>query len=320
MVNSRPPPPYRTQRALSMAAETKRARDALHISLDYPYSYPYPPSPSTIPPAHATSTTTTTTTSSSSSTSSTHPPLSPKSMFIGAEEYHLVSPRAIATLVEQKREAKHAQRQRREQIIAMLQQQQIDAQEKAKQEKLDKQQAKLERKQIRSEHKQMYQAQYDNRKQSKHSKDRQHQPEPPLSYAHGEEPLSSRGIDDNFSSTSSNSSRSTHSAPDRLRSLSLKSNTKSMYDLRPWSGCPQSPSQEPRPGYENDEHLPPRSPGWDSLMDTLYSPTLSSPPDLQSLQSLESYQEEPDLDLMDCMGSLSLSSDYSSNGNGKYLL
>ncbi|KAI1317940.1 hypothetical protein EDD11_007462 [Mortierella claussenii] len=243
---------------------------------------------------------------------------------------------------QQKKEALLAQHQRREQIILMLQQQQIDAQEKARQEKLEKQQAKLERKQRRSEMKQIYQAQYagrsskeknlQERPQKQHSLPIYAYPDEPTSphltdsqlyasnhsYHHDSPPFSLQlrhdqdGLSSSSSSTTSGSSRKTS---DRMRSLSLKSTTKSMYDLPPWSGGPQLPAHEYHVGYDGDENQSGRSHGWDSLMDTLRSPTLSSPSD-----ALWDLKDETELDMMDSMSALTLGHGFNDNGDGRYLL
>ncbi|KAF9131113.1 hypothetical protein BGW39_002197 [Mortierella sp. 14UC] len=306
-------PPYRMQRALSMAADTKQARDNFYISSEYPYTQQIPvvpavpavpalpkqPTPGPILHDH------------------THEPF-----FVDSEHFQRSTPQQT----EQKKEARAAQRQRREQIIIMLQQQQIEAQEKAKQDKLERQQAKAERKQRRSDYKQMYKTQYE-LSSSTLDKDKQRSlPIHPLSFQDSGNPQlqssqlyhadsSSRHQDLHSSASSTTTSNSSRSNPDRVRSLSLKSNTKSMYDLRPWSGGPQSPLPDNnQSGYESDEHSA-RSHGWDSLMDTLHSPTMTSPSELTTLDS----KDDVDQDLMESMNSFSLSSD-SGNGNGKYLL
>ncbi|KAF8931277.1 hypothetical protein BGZ58_007726 [Dissophora ornata] len=298
-----------------MAAETRKSRDAFQISPEYPYTQPY------FPPNLSTAHTLTYPSQHQLPASPRHPP--PESFF-DAEQFL----RTTSSAGDQKKEARNAQRQRREQIVLMLQQQQIEAQEKARQEKLDKQQAKQERKQRRSESKQMYQAQYDNASGQKDSREKRQQRSLPI-HPYGYEPSSPHMTDadlshqdprhdyDSLTSSSfSTASYSSRNAPDRPRTLSLKSNTKSMYDLRPWSGGPQSPSYEYPTGHESDENSSGRSQGWDSLMDTLHSPTLSSPSDVASWDS----KDEPDLDTMDSMSSLTLSHDTSGNGNGKYLL
>ncbi|KAG0209819.1 hypothetical protein BGX28_009925 [Mortierella sp. GBA30] len=301
MVNSRSSAPaHRTQRALSMAAETRKPSDMLYISPDYPYvqscstnntKVPSVPAVPVIPASSA-------------------QPSSPRELFFtDLEHFHRTTP----SMVEQKKEAKIAQRQRREQIVQMLQQQQIEAQEKAKQEKLERQQVKQERKQRRSEYKQMYREQYEG---GGHHKEKSKQHSLPI-HTYSSESISPHfhpshhyhldsqhqqreGVSSSSSSTTSQSSRS---SPDRVRSLSLKSNAKSMSDLRP-------STNEYHSGYDSDDNSYSRSHGWDSLMDTLQSPTLSSPTD-----SL--HWDEPELELMDSMNTLTLSN---GNGNGKYLL
>lgn len=325
-------PPHRTQRALSMAAETRKARDAFNFSGGYPYTHQpfhYPPIPipsphfdAYDPPASPASPTLSSPSSPSSSSSTSPSPTTPSAISVAYNTAHDTTTslfgnqdhyvRIVPTITaEQRKEAKIAQRQRREQIILMLQQQQIEAQEKAKQDKLDRQQAKLERKQKRAEFKEMQ-----IRSQVLHEQgplsvlpDIQYQSS---QYYHSEHISSNAST---HSSTSTESPRNSSSNPDRMRSLSLKSNTKSMYDLRPWSGSgmPQSPTYDMYSGYESDEAS--GSHGWDSLMDTLHSPTMTSPSDTMSWDS----KEDHDLDLVDSLGSMSLGHD-SGNGNGKYLL
>ncbi|KAF9194641.1 hypothetical protein BGZ51_008572 [Haplosporangium sp. Z 767] len=295
----------RTQRALSMASETKRSRDTVYMSSEYPYLQQPPTNPSAVPSVPPLPPV------------KQHPTPSRELLFTDLEHFQ----RSIPSAAGQKKEAKIAQRERREQIVQMLQQQQIEAQEKAKLEKLEKQQAKQERKQRRSEYKQMYQAQYD--QAANQSKDKRQQLSLPIhphsssvgplspdmqSHSCHQYPLDSR--ESLTSSSSSTASRSSRCTPDRVRSLSLKSTTKSMYDLRPSQG------QEYRSGYESDENSFSRSNGWDSLMDTLHSPTLTSPSDTHSWDS----KDEKEFDLMGSMSGLTLSSDNNGNGNGKYLL
>ncbi|KAF9321057.1 hypothetical protein BG003_003820 [Podila horticola] len=336
MVNSASrTPSYRTQRALSMAAETRKPRDAFHFSGDYPYTHQpfhYPPnpipsphfdayhpptspasptlsSPSSYPPSlsSASSPSPSPTKSSSIATAYNNAQDATACLFGSQDPFNRTLP---PTTPEQRKEAKMAQRQRREQIILMLQQQQIEAQEKAKQDKLDRQHAKLERKQKRAELKEMQiQAQM-------------RQEQGPLSALPDIQYQSSQYYHLDQASTHSSSSsgtspRSSSSNPDRMRSLSLKSNTKSMYDLRPWSGSglPQSPTHDLYSGYESDEAS--GSHGWDSLMDTLHSPTMTTmthPSDTVSWDSKEDYG----LKLVDSLDSMSLGD--SGNGNGKYLL
>ncbi|KAF9544858.1 hypothetical protein EC957_011588 [Mortierella hygrophila] len=315
-------PPYRMQRALSMAADTKRARDNFYVSSEYPYTQQIPAVPSvpTLPPPS---------TVDQIPHDHTHEPF-----FVDSEHFQRSTPQQG----DQKKEARAAARQRREQIIIMLQQQQIEAQEKAKQDKLERQQQKAERKQRRSDYKQMYKAQQEHSLDGDNDKQRS-LPIHPLSFQDGNNPQfqssqfyhvdpSSPPQQELLSSASSTTtSSSSRSNPDRVRSLSLKSNTKSMYDLRPWSGGPKSASPKnhrnintttttanDQSGYDSDENSA-RSHGWDSLMDTLHSPTLTAPSELTSWDS----KDDVDQDLMESMSSFSLSGD-SGNGNGKYLL
>ncbi|KAF9928558.1 hypothetical protein FBU30_002296 [Linnemannia zychae] len=298
-------PPHRMQRALSLVAETKRAGDNFHISSEYPYTKEIPAVPA-LPPKK---------------TEPTVPHDHTHDAFIEPDHFQRSSPQQAA----QKKEARAAQRQRREQIIIMLQQQQLEAQEKAKQDKLERQQAKAERKQRKSDYKQMYKAQYEHSLASVLSLDKEKSSVHPLSFQEGTNPqfhssqfyhAESPQYDLYSSASSTTTTSSSRSNPDRVRSLSLKSNTKSMYDLRPWSGGPQSsiPHDNNQSGYESDENSA-RSHGWDSLMDTLQSPTFSPPSEHNDFDS----KDDIDQDLMDSMSSFTLSSD-SGNGNGKYLL
>ncbi|KAF9896746.1 hypothetical protein BX616_006834, partial [Lobosporangium transversale] len=391
MVNTRSPASCRTQRASSVAAETRRTRDEFYISSEFSHTaFPPPlPSPSkkyaysSLPIPN--STTATSQTASPQSVKSSAPRFDASTIsFFDLQQFHRSSLSPSAT-AEQKKEARAIQQQRREQIVQKLQQQQIDAKEKERQEKLEKQQARMERKHQRNEYKQMYQEMYDRsnpdhhhnnnnskdknsrRNRSRDSKDRRQFSLPIETYNPDELPSSShhhltdaqlyasnqtfshqhqyQHDQDNLSSSSSStksrsSSHHKHGhghghghAPDRMRSLSLKSTTKSMYDLRPWSeascndlgsgsGANQhSPTHDQYyyTGYDSDENATSvKSHGWDTLMDTLYSPTLSSPSD--TTISSDS-KEDPDLDVLDSMSALTLSHEYDNgNGNGKYLL
>ncbi|KAG0027920.1 hypothetical protein BGZ81_005163 [Podila clonocystis] len=335
MVNSSSrTPSHRTQRALSMAAETRKARDPFNFSGDYPYThqpFQYPPnpipsphfdayhsptspasptlsSPSSYAPSLSSSPSPSPTTSSSIAIAYNNAQDATACLFGNQDPFNRNVP---PTTPEQRKEAKVAQRQRREQIILMLQQQQIEAQEKAKQDKLDRQQAKLERKQKRAELKEMQiQAQI-----------RQEQGPlsalPDIQYQSSQHYHLDQASTHSSSSSSGTSPRNSSSNTDRMRSLSLKSNTKSMYDLRPWSGSglPQSPTHDLYSGYESDEAS--GSHGWDSLMDTLHSPTMTTmthPSDTVSWDSKEDYG----LELIDSLDGMSLGD--SGNGNGKYLL
>ncbi|KAF8952826.1 hypothetical protein BGZ46_003364, partial [Entomortierella lignicola] len=288
------PTSRRPQRALSMAAETRRARDFC-VSSEIPYDYPIPSSSlkSPVQPSFADIVT-------------------PPDYYSDYNQFQRTLP-----YVDQK-EAKIAQRQRREQIVLRLQQEQLEAQEKAK---IEKQQSKLERK-LRKESKHISQT------QSKEKIQQRSLPIHPFAIESSTQLSSNGGVlhqdsilyrsqqpnHDTF--TPSSPSETSSIGSDRIRSLSLKSNTKSMYDLRPWSGGPQKSSavHENQLDYDSDEDSSAKSHGWDSLMDTLGSPTMSSPSDTLSWDS----KEETEQDMMsDVMCSLSLSHD---NGNGKYLL
>ncbi|KAF9108904.1 hypothetical protein BGX27_008177 [Mortierella sp. AM989] len=293
MADNRTSSPRRPQRALSMAAQTRKARDPFYISSEYPLPSPSPPSKSHTAPL---------------------PSLLPSPDSYDLQRFQQFQRTIPPSADHNSKEAEISQRQRREQIVIMLQQQQIEAQEKAKQAKLEKQLSKGGRKQKRND-KHTSQPQYN---------EILHQRSLPI------HPFSSTGVHhddsilyqsqqpnyDTFAPSSPSATFCPSSNPDRMRSLSLKSNTKSMYDLRPWSGGPQSPTYETQSGYESDENSSARSHGWDSLMDTLYSPTLPSPSDAVSWESKDEY----DPDVTDSMSSLSLSHDCNGNGNGKYLL
>ncbi|KAG0043973.1 hypothetical protein BGZ83_010798 [Gryganskiella cystojenkinii] len=183
------------------------------------------------------------------------------------------------------------------------------------------------------------------------------------SYIEGGEGLSSESSTTSSSTASTiRHPPSSRSESDRMRSLSLKGTHKSMYDIRPWSADgngdnPASPTvpssftyyydqqrhyhqqqqqqhqyehdQHPQDyhyhsGYDSDENSSSRSHGWDSLMDTLHSPTISSPPDgnWESFRGddyqKQQQQNELDFKMMETMSSLTLT--HSTSGNGKYLL
>lgn len=387
---SSPPPAYRTQRALSMAAETRRPRN-LHLNYPHPtidpeFLYNHP-SPSPVSPSSNSHAYPPVPPSSSSSSSSSHSASSlvvrsqntPENSLFGEPDQFQRSA-VPSSLADQRKEAKIAQRQRREQIVLKLQQEQIEAQEKAKAEKLERQRLKLERKQKRTEiptsnnnhHQDPLDLQDQNPQlryrlqdpQQLKQQHRLHQPQRSLPihpyatqpevqyqssqyyhvdgnvYQHQQQQShqnENNGLSSSSSTASTTASRSSRSTPDRLRSLSLKDTHKSMYDLRPsWSGGPSSPTvpaaydhyQQPsspqqqqqqdyyyHSGYESDENSSSRSHGWDSLMDTLHSPTVSSPSD----DSWDS-KDEPEMDLMETMSSLTLNHNNSGSGNGKYLL
>jgi hypothetical protein len=264
----------------------------------------------------------------------------------------------------EKSETKSAHRQKREQLVLKLQQQQREATEKAK-ERLERQQSKQERKQRKEAYAQMYQSQTEylrimeersapKRQQLSlpiytvssssspspteqsngtfpeqwgqqlaaptndvyyHSSRYYHRSRP----SHHSDALYPHQHLDSISTTSSSSSSHNIKAPDeKPRSLSLKSqSTKSMYDLRPSTGAPPPSHFDYYSGYDSDDTSMSR--GWDSLMDTLHSPTIAPSP-LES-PGLDSFKDEADLDQVDSsLASLALSHDDSKNGNGKYLL
>ncbi|KAF9304141.1 hypothetical protein BGZ74_002281 [Mortierella antarctica] len=334
MVNSASPTPsHRTQRALSMAAETRKSRDPFHLSGDYPYTHQpfhYPPNPIPSPffdAYHPPTSPESPTLSSPSSASSPSPSPTKSSiataynnaqdatvcLFGSQDPFNRGVPTTTPEQRKEAKEAKIAQRQRREQIILMLQQQQIEAQEKAKQDKLDRQQAKLERKQKRAEFKDMQIQAQMRREQGPLSAlpDIQYQP----SQLYHLDQASTHSS----SSSTSTSPRNSSPNPDRMRSLSLKSNTKSMYDLRPWSGSgvPHSPTYDLYSGYESDEAS--GSHGWDSLMDTLHSPTMTTMTHPSDTLSWD-LKDDHGLELADSLDSMSLGDSGNGNGNGKYLL
>ncbi|KAF9152832.1 hypothetical protein BG015_004613 [Linnemannia schmuckeri] len=124
---------------------------------------------------------------------------------------------------------------------------------------------------------------------------------------------------DSLSSTTSGSSSShkTKVSAEQTRSLSLKTqSTKSMYDLRPWYGAPQSPGLEHQRDYESDETL---SQGWDSLMDTLHSPTMASPLDATYWESM-SRDDLGTEQIETSLENLTLAPADSKNGKGRYML
>ncbi|KAG0264318.1 hypothetical protein BG011_007066 [Mortierella polycephala] len=117
-----------------------------------------------------------------------------------------------------------------------------------------------------------------------------------------------RRVDSLSSAILSGSSRKHLDEAEQLRSLSLKSqSTKSMYDLRPWSGTPQAPDSEYFPGYDSDDTA--MSHGWDSLMDTLHAPTVSSS-SMDSSQWDSSCKDDVDVDQLDSnLSNMTLSHD-----------
>ncbi|KAF8939104.1 hypothetical protein BGZ58_010607 [Dissophora ornata] len=256
--------------------------------------------------------------------------------------------------VDQKKEAKIVRRQKKEQE---------DGMEKAKHEKLERENAKLERKQKRSEYMQMYQNQHEHQMRMGERRGERRQQlslpiYPPSSassassaqsnttmndiwspqlpapnneiyyhssrYYHRARPANHSDAPyqhshlDSLSFKSGDSQKMTLSEM-KLRSQSLKSqSTKSMYDLRPWSGTPQSPTLDYHSGYDSDDTSMSR--GWESLLDTLHSPTtVSSPMESPGLDS--SFKDEMDLDQVGtALSNLTLSHDDNKNGNGRYLL
>ncbi|KAG0365591.1 hypothetical protein BGX24_004045 [Mortierella sp. AD032] len=178
-------------------------------------------------------------------------------------------------------------RQRQEQLLYQQHQQ----------DKLERHQAKLERKQKQQDYKQMYQNQFTYQTEMDEKRPR---------------------LDSLSSTTSGSSSHKTKVSAEQTRSLSLKTqSTKSMYDLRPWYGAPQSPGMEQHHrDYESDETL---SQGWDSLMDTLQSPTMTSPLDAVNWESMSRDDQETE-QIESSLENLTLNIGDNKNGKGRYLL
>ncbi|KAG0232427.1 hypothetical protein BGX31_005156 [Mortierella sp. GBA43] len=335
------PPSHRIYRARSLATDSSRGHKGYYYSneLDYHSTFPTA-SPTIVIPAN--------TPELDLYKRPTSPPLPP------------------APVPKSPVEAKSAQRLKREQAVLKLQQQQREASEKVKQERLERQQAKLERKQKKEAFAHMYQSQTEyqrlmdehkngNAKRQQlslpiytgstssssssssstiqssstfldwnpqvpaptneiyyHSSRHYHRSRPSHHDAH----YPHQHLDSISSTSSSSSSHKTKTSDEKMRSLSLKSHTtKSMYDLRPATGASQLSPYDYPSGYDSDD----TSRGWDSLMDTLHSPTVAPSMDSPGLES--SFKDEPEVETVDSsMASLSLSHDDSKNGNGKYLL
>ncbi|KAG0082455.1 hypothetical protein BGZ92_011724 [Podila epicladia] len=224
-------------------------------------------------------------------------------------------PDPLTLTPEQKKQIKRQKEKQKEQLHLTLQQKES--------KKLDRQ-AKLEQKQKKAEYQQMYQKQHNYIHEVDRKAEKRQQLSLPI-YPTGQWDLlpaaelyyhesrhyrqlkatSSSQHHNSFSSSSStmtSSSQIKHFSPEKTRSMSLKSTTKSIDDT---SGTR----------------------GWDSLMDTLYSP-LTDSPNSWSNSSLDvpyvitsgSKNKDPDLDLVETALSSALSTDKLSNGNGKYLL
>ena len=323
MPSNSPPPTCRTQRSLSMASESQRIRDALiNSTSNSPQSHvPVSPSSSSL--------------SSKYDTPKKH--LShdtPRSLF--GDYDHLPSPPLPPlpdppTLTPEQINKIHRQKE------PTLQQ---------KESKKLERQAKLEQKQKKAEYQRMYQNQHDYIRSIDRKAEKPQQLSLPI-YPAGRQqcdtlptaevyyheirhqPKTASNYSQHHNSFSSSNSTMTSSSQikpslDKTRSMSLKSTTKSMYDLRPWSGTPQSPTFD-YTLYDNDDT---GTRGWDSLMDTLYSPSTDSPSWSNSslndpyVASSGSKDLDPDLgQLVDtALSSLALSTDKLGNGNGKYLL
>ncbi|KAG0207743.1 hypothetical protein BGX28_001076 [Mortierella sp. GBA30] len=341
--------PYRTQRALSISAET---REPSYYDNDDHYStYHHPPSP-----------------------------LSPFSPQL-SHDLHLAPVNDLdlyrrptsqplpasgldpATCTPDPKKTESSRPSKKDQLTLKLNQH-------SKHDKLEKQQAKLERKQKREEYKQMYQNQYDYQQlmeerrfeklqqrslpiypssassstsmtcgksptdesrlpQSSaplneifyHSSRHYHRPSHHNNHTYYQDPPFVQHRVGSLSSTTSakSSSEKDKVSAEKQRSFSLKSqSTKSMNDLRPWSGGPHRSSAFDSPsGYDSDDTSV--SYGWDSLMDTLYSPSVPRPMDSPSWEA--SCKDEADLDVMESsFNNMNLSHDNNKSGNGKYLL
>ncbi|KAK3813745.1 MAG: hypothetical protein J3R72DRAFT_462062 [Linnemannia gamsii] len=345
-------PQQRTQRALSMASETQKSRDAVVNAYTKPHldnldAYYSQFNPST----RAKATAQDATTISPSRLSDNSPPHIEKVDLYKRPTSSPMPPHTPANL--------EVKRQRQEQLLYQQHQQ----------DKLERHQAKLERKQKQQDYKQMYQNQftYQTEMDEKRVKRQQRsqpiyippsasssseitvftadsseswssQPTPPTnemyyyasrhqqqqrerpSYHHHSQdhPSQQPRLDSLSSTTSGSSSHKTKVSAEQTRSLSLKTqSTKSMYDLRPWYGAPQSPGMEQHHrDYESDETL---SQGWDSLMDTLQSPTMTSPLDAVNWESMSRDDQETE-QIESSLENLTLNIGDNKNGKGRYLL
>lgn len=353
-LRSQPQP--RTQRALSMASETQKSRDAVVSAYSKPHLHDLDAYYSQFNPS---------TRAKATAQDSTTSPLSPLQSRLSDATPHIekvdlykrptsspMPPHTPANL--------EAKRQRHEQLLYQQQQQ----------DRLERQLAKQERKQKQQDYKQMYQNQFNYQAEmdEKEKKTRRQQLSQPIyippsaktsseisifstdtsdtltsqlsaptnemyyyasrhqqrerpNYYYQDHPTSSSQqsrLDSLSSTTSGSSSHKTKVSVEQTRSLSLKTpSTKSMYDLRPWYGAPQSPGLEHHQrDYESDETL---SQGWDSLMDTLHSPSMPSPLDAANWESmsrddLETEQVEASFE------NLTLIPADSKSGKGRYLL
>ncbi|KAG0276478.1 hypothetical protein BGZ95_007480 [Linnemannia exigua] len=349
-------PQPRTQRALSMASETQKSRDAVVNAYTKPHldnldAYYTQFNPST----RAKATAQDATTISPSRLSDNSPPHIEKVDLYKRPTSSPMPPHTPANL--------EAKRQRQEQILYQQHQQ----------DKLERHQAKLERKQKQQDYKQMYQNQFTYQTEmdekrvkrqlrsqpiyippsvsssseitvvtsdsseswssqltpptnemyyyaSRHQQQQQQQQRERPSYHHYNQEHASQHprLDSLSSTTSGSSSHKTKVSAEQTRSLSLKTqSTKSMYDLRPWYGAPQSPGMEQHHhDYESDETL---SQGWDSLMDTLHSPTMTSPLDAVNWESMSRGDQDTE-QIESSLENLTLNLSDSKNGKGRYLL
>jgi hypothetical protein len=350
-------PKQRTQRALSMASETQKSRDAVVSAYSKPLLHDLDAYYSQFDPstrAKATAQDATATFPSSTLPSR----LSDSTSYI--EKVDLYKRPTSSPMPPHTPANLEAKRQRHEQLLYQQQQQ----------EKLERQQAKQVRKQKEQDYKQMYQNQfnYQTEMDEKEKKTRRQQRSQPIyippsantsseisifsidtsdtlssqlsaptnemyyyssrhqqrerpTYAYQDHPTSysqQSRLDSLSSTTSGSSSHKTKVSAEQPRSLSLKTpSTKSMYDLRPWYGAPQSPGLEHHQrDYESDETL---SQGWDSLMDTLQSPSMPTPLDAYDWDSMSRDDLETE-QVVASLENLALTPADSKNGKGRYLL
>ncbi|KAF9545429.1 hypothetical protein EC957_010959 [Mortierella hygrophila] len=349
-LRSQPQP--RTQRALSMASETQKSRDAVVSAYSKPHLYDLDAYYSQFNPStRAKATAQDTTTSPSSPLQSRFSDTTPYAEKVDLYKRPTSSPMPPHTPANLE-----AKRQRHEQ--------------QQQQDRIERQQAKQERKQKQQDYKQIYQNQfnYQTEMDEKEKKPRRQQLSQPISipssantsseisifstdtsdtltsqlstptnemyyYAsrhqqserpnyyyqdHSTSTSQQSHLDSLTSTTSGSLSHKTKVSAEQTRSLSLKTHsTKSMYDLRPRHGAQQSPGLEHyQRDYESDETL---SQGWDSLMDTLHSPSMPSPLDAVNWESMSRDDMETE-QVGASLENLTLTSADSKNGKGRYLL
>ncbi|KAF9954123.1 hypothetical protein BGZ72_004886 [Mortierella alpina] len=342
--------PHRTQRALSISAETRLPRDS-YYGLDGPY--PRPSSP-----------TFTASTLLSPFTQLSHdiqlPPVNDLDLYKRPVSQPLTaSGLDPAAQSGDTLKTDSSRRSKKDQVS-------LKSLQPGKPDKPDKQQVKLERKQKREEYKQMYQNQYDYERQMEerrtekrqqrslpihpsstssaagsdaltdqagrpqplapvnemyyHSSRHYYRPSRPNHHSYCPDPtLEQPRVGSLSSFTSTKSSQKDKTSAEKLRSFSLKSqSTKSMNDLRPWSGVPpQSAAYDYPSGYDSDDTA--MSQDWGSLMDTLHSPSTLQPMDSHTWDS--SSKDDTELESVDVsFSTMSLAPDNSKSGNGRYLL